>query len=129
MKAMLAEEDGDAYDEWHALLSTLHSPEFHVRERVAQNRRARRTFERKRRYKEEATRLRGELAEESERLRELQKLSNETNHQLSKTINVLQEERATLVAKDEERRDEMAELNDTINELRREAEKNDILRE
>lgn len=126
MKAMLAEEDGDAYDEWHALLSTLHSPEFHVRERVAQNRRARRTFERKRRYKEEATRLRGELAEESERLRELQKLSNETNHQLSKTINVLQEERATLVAKDEERRDEMAELNDTINELRREAEKNDI---
>ena len=63
MKRMLEKEDGDAYDEWRALLSTLHSPEFHARERIVQNRRLKRKFHRKRQYKEEASRLRGELAE------------------------------------------------------------------
>ena len=53
----------------------------------------------------------------STQLKELQKLSNETNHQMSKSINTLQQERASLVTKDEERRRQIEELNIKINQL------------
>ncbi|KAL9190460.1 hypothetical protein ACHAXT_007671 [Thalassiosira profunda] len=122
MKSMLATEDGDVYDEWRCLLETLHSPEFHARERVIQNQRVKTTFERKRRYKDEATKLRQELEATRRELAELQTLSNETSHEMSKTINGLQEERAALVAKDEERRSEMEELRQKTGELQRETE-------
>ena len=55
-------------------------------------------FERKHQYKEDAARLQEEFWDTSDRLNDLQKLSNETNNQMSKTINVLQEERAALVS-------------------------------
>lgn len=53
----------------------------------------------------------------STQLKELQKLSNETNHQMSKSINTLQQERAALVTKDEERLRQIEELNIKINTL------------
>ncbi|KAL7543567.1 hypothetical protein ACHAWF_007415 [Thalassiosira exigua] len=121
MKTMLEEEDGDVYDEWRCLLENLHSPEFHARERIVQNRRAQRTYERKRLYKEEATRLGAELEDTKDRLAALQKLSNETSNELSKTINALREERATLVSRDEERQYHMEELNEKIKDLEKEA--------
>ena len=43
-----------------------------------------------------------------------------------KTINVLQEERAALVSKDEERQYQTEELHENTKELQREAEKNDV---
>lgn len=110
MKIMLEEEDGVAYDEWRCLLENIHSPEFHSRERIMQNGRVKKTFERKRRYKEEASRLRKELADTSNKLAELQKLTNETNHNMSSTIASFQAERAALVSKDEELREKMSEV-------------------
>ena len=124
MKTMLEEEDGDVYEEWRTLLENLHSPEFHTKERSLQNQRVKRTFERKRRYKEEATRLQEELTGATNQLTELQTLSNETNNEMSKTINTLQEERAALVSKDEERQYQTEELREKIAELQREAEAN-----
>ena len=123
MKAMLQEEDPLVYDEWRSLLESLHSPEFHARERILQNQRVKGTFERKRRYKEETLGLREQLDDTSNQLSNLQKLSNETSHQLSKSINVLQDERAVLVSNDEEKQYQIDELDEKIHELKVEAEK------
>ena len=126
IKTMLKQEDGDMYDEWRCLLETLHSTKFHARERIIQNQRVKRTFERKRRYKEDVARLQEEFSDTSNRLNDLQKLLDETNNRMSKTINVLQEERAALVSKDEERQYQTEELHENIKELEREAERNDV---
>lgn len=117
MKAMLQEEDDFMYDEWKGLFDSLHSPEFHANERIIQNKRVKSSFERKRRYKEEASRLQKELTHASNKLEELQKLSNETCHQMSRTVNLLQDERAALVAKDKERLCQIDELKEQIRGL------------
>jgi len=126
MKTMLEEEDPIEYLEWRCLLESLHSPEFHVRERMIQNGKVKLAFERKRMYKAEATRLGGELADTGRRLTELQKMTNETSNLLSKSINVLQGERAALVTTVEEGRCRIEEKNDKIDDLRMEAARNDV---
>jgi hypothetical protein len=37
MKALLREEDHDTFVEWEILLNSLHSPEFHIKERSINN--------------------------------------------------------------------------------------------
>ncbi len=123
MKAMLQEEDLLLYNEWRSLFETLHTPEFHVRERIIQNKRVKSTFERKRKYKDEAADLRSRLSATSLELTNLQKLSNETSQQLSKSINILQDERAGLVCKVEEKKCELDERNEKIAELKMELER------
>ena len=122
MKTMLEEEDLDMYNEWRCLFDNLHSPEFHTQERILQNQRVKTAFTRKRHYKNEATSLEKELLDTSSRLTELQKLSNDTNNEMSKSINTLQAERASLVTIGEERRNQMEELNAKISELQKETD-------
>jgi len=141
MKVMLQTEDPSSYDEWRYLFDTLHSPEFHSQgkwmsmvcnssttitnllfssisqERILQNQRVKTAYARKKEYKQQSIRLEQELSIASTQLKELQKLSNETNHQMSKSINTLQQERASLVTKDEERLHQIEELNIKINQL------------
>mmetsp|Transcript_24645 Transcript_24645/g.38723 ORF Transcript_24645/g.38723 Transcript_24645/m.38723 type:complete len:445 (+) Transcript_24645:157-1491(+) len=92
MKAMLKQIDFESYEQWDALLAVLHSPEFHVKERSLQNKRATRTFDRKNHYKTKAAALNDQLDKTSCKLDEVQRISNETNNEMSKTINVLQQE-------------------------------------
>lgn len=73
----------------------LHSPEFHVKERCLQNERAKLGLERKDHYKTKASALQAELTASID----LQKISSETNNELSKTINALQQERSELNSK------------------------------
>ena len=70
----------------------LHSPEFHVKERSLQNERVARTFERKNQYKTKAAALNDQLATTSAKLDQVQRISNETCNEMSKTINTLQRE-------------------------------------
>ena len=123
---MLEEVDPSTYMEWRGLLDNLHSPEFHAQERMMQNRKVKLTFDRKRRYKEEAMRLEGELAATSDKLMALQKNMNETTNSMSKAINVLQEERTALVTAMEEGRCQIKEMNTKINDLRMEAARNEV---
>jgi hypothetical protein len=51
-------------------------------------------YERKRQYKEVSSGLQSELTETTNKLVELQRISNETSQQMSRAINVLQDERA-----------------------------------
>ena len=120
IKAMLAEEDGDSYDEWRPLLETLHSPEFHIRERMMQNQRVKRTFERKKQYKQENVANKKKLEETLTKLNELQMLSNETSHQLSASINTLQENESKLISKNEELQCQIEASKDSINQLQKE---------
>ena len=117
MKVMLQTEDPNSYEEWRYLFDTLHSPEFHVQERILQNQRVKTAYTRKKEYKQQSMKLEQELSIASTQLKELQKLSNETNHQMSKSINTLQQERIALVTKDEERLCQIEELNIKINQL------------
>lgn len=123
MKAMLQEEDIALYNEWRSLFETLHTPEFHARERVIQNKRVKSTFDRKRKYKDEAVDLHNRLTETSRDLKHLQKLSNETSQQLSKSINVLQDEQAGLTKQVEKKQYEVDDLNEKISALKMELER------
>ena len=77
----------------------LHSPEFHVKERSLQNERVARTFERKNQYKTKASALNDQLATTSAKLDQVQRISNETCNEMSKTINALQQELSELNGK------------------------------
>lgn len=94
MKALLREEDHSTFVEWEILLNSLHSPEFHIKERSINNKRVKTAYERKRQYKEVSSGLQSELTETTNKLVELQRISNETSQQMSRAINVLQDERA-----------------------------------
>ena len=118
MKALLKEEDADTFAEWDILLNSLHSPEFHARERVIQNKRVKTACERKRQYKDVSNGLQQELTDTSCKLTELQRLSNETTQQMSRAINVLQDERAKLTASGEAKQSEIDNLKDQLCELR-----------
>ena len=101
MKAALQEDDTQTYNEWSCLFNNLHSPEFHTQERIMQNTRVKSIFARKKLHKERASRLEGELVTTSSQLLQLQSQSNDTQHELSKAITNLQEERTVLVTKNE----------------------------
>eukprot|EP00956_Cyclotella_meneghiniana_P006142 scaffold8034_cov65-Cyclotella_meneghiniana.AAC.1 len=118
MKALLREEDAETFVEWDVLLNSLHSPEFHARERVIQNKRVKRVYDRKRQYKDVSSGLQQELTDTSNKLADLQKMSNETNQQMSKAINVLQDERSALVSKCEDKQVEVNRLNDQLHEMK-----------
>ena len=77
----------------------LHSPEFHVKERSLQNERVARIFERKNQYKTKASALNDQLATTSAKLDQVQRISNETCNEMSKTINTLQREVSELNGK------------------------------
>ena len=95
-------------------------------ERILQNQRVKTAYTRKKEYKQQSVRLEQELSIASTQLKELQKLSNETNHQMSKSINTLQQERASLVTKDEERIRQIEELNIKISTLQSKVDVSDI---
>eukprot|EP00985_Skeletonema_marinoi_P014320 scaffold7246_cov136-Skeletonema_marinoi.AAC.6 len=99
MKAMLKHIDFESYEQWDALLAVLHCPEFHVKERSLQNERVARTFERKNQYKTKASALNDQLATTSAKLDQVQRISNETCNEMSKTINTLQQELSKLNGK------------------------------
>ena len=120
MKALLKEEDSETFAEWDVLLNSLHSPEFHARERVIQNKRVKTAYERKRQYKDVSNGLQQELTDTSSKLTELQRISNETSQQMSRAINVLQDERAKLSSRGEEKQSEIDKLKDQLCELRAE---------
>ncbi|KAL7440871.1 hypothetical protein ACHAXM_007498 [Skeletonema potamos] len=92
MKAMLKHVDMESYEQWEALLAVLHSPEFHVKERLLQNERASRIFERKNQYKMKAEQLATSRTAIKCKFDEVQRISNETCNEMSKTINILQRE-------------------------------------
>ena len=118
MKALLREEDAETFVEWDVLLNSLHSPEFHARERLIQNMRAKTIYERKRQYKDVSGGLQQELTDTSNKLSDLQKTSNETSQQMSRAINILQDERSALVSKCEEKQVEVNRLNDQLHEIK-----------
>ena len=85
--------------QWDALLAVLHSPEFHVKERLLQNERVARTFERKNQYKATNSALKEQLTAQkavwdrqldttSCKLEEVQQISNIS----LQTINSMQQE-------------------------------------
>ncbi|KAL3787055.1 hypothetical protein HJC23_011739 [Cyclotella cryptica] len=117
MKAMLQEDDGETFAEWKVLLDSLHSPEFHARERVIQNKRVKKAFDRKRKYKQLANGLQEELSQTCKKLSELQRISHETTQQMSRAINVLQNERAALATKGDERQNRIDDLKEKIHHL------------
>jgi chromosome segregation ATPase len=127
VKTMLEEEDAETYEEWRCLFETIHSPHFHAQERMIQNQRVKRTFSRKRRYKAEAQRLREELTNASSELSKLQILSNETSNLMSKAINELHEERASLVSAGDDKQRRFEELNEQYSDLRIEVVQKDAM--
>ena len=129
VKTMLEEEDPETYEEWRCLFETIHSPNFHAQERLIQNRRVKRTFSRKRQYKAEAQRLQEELTNASSGLSNLQLLSNETSNQMIKAINILHEERASLVSEGGDKQRHIEELNEQFSDLRIEIVQKDAMLE
>jgi chromosome segregation ATPase len=75
-------------------------------------------YERKRQYKEVSSGLQSELTETTNKLVELQRISNETSQQMSRAINVLQDERAALASRVEDRENDISKLKEEFNELR-----------
>ena len=92
MKAILKHLDFDTYEQWEGLLTVLHSPEFHIKERSLQNERVTRIFERKQLYKTKASDLEEQLSKVSNEFKKVQRIANDTSNEMSKTINMFRQE-------------------------------------
>lgn len=118
IKALLREEDTETFAEWEVLLNSLHSPEFHSKERAVQNKRVKTAYERKRQYKDVSTGLQEELTDTTNKLTELQRINNETNQHMSRAINVLQDERTSLASKIDKKQTEIDELKEELHDVK-----------
>ena len=85
MKKILEDRDSSLFHEWQALLGSLHSPVFHLKERRFQNERVKKLYKRKSIYKERCETTRADLdkAQETsasigEALSNLTKTNNQT---------------------------------------------------
>lgn len=70
-KKILEHRDPNVYHEWIALLGSLHSPVFHMRERRIQNERAKKMFNRKNKYKAQYETAKADFVKSQESLQQV----------------------------------------------------------